>query len=80
MSDDDLRAVIKKLAEYYVQREVTGRAFAWTVESLIATSAIDERDERMATAAEFLAAYSPSGGEGLHDEKELMRFASSLLE
>ena len=71
MSDDELRIIVRKLAEIYLDGELTGRAFAWTVESLIATSGIEERDEQLGVLAELLAASSPEGGEGLYDETEL---------
>jgi hypothetical protein len=78
MTDDELRANIKQIAGYYLDGEVSGRAFAWIVESLIATSGIDERDAQLAAIAEFLAAYSPNGGEGLYDEAELKLYVSRL--
>ena len=78
MTDDELRIVVKRIADYYLRGEVTGRAFAWIVESLIATSGIEERDEHLAAVAEFIAAYSPNGGEGLYDEAELKRYVSGL--
>ena len=78
MTDEEVRAMVRKLAEYYLKGEVTGHACAWLVESLIAVSGIEERDEKMAELAEFVAAYSSDGGEGLHDESELRRYMSGL--
>jgi len=78
MTDEDVLVIVRRLSEYFLNGEMTGRAFAWTVESLIATSGIEERDEQLAAVAEFVATYSPDGGEGLHDESELTRYIAGL--
>jgi len=78
MTDHEERAIVRKVAEYYLNGEVTGRAFAWLIEALIASSGVEERDEELATLVEFVASYSPSGGEGLYDDSQLVRYVSGL--
>lgn len=54
MKDDDIRSIIKQMALFHQSGAISGEAFAWIAESLIASSGVDDRDEQLSDLGEYL--------------------------
>lgn len=64
-------ALVEQLSRLYLAREMSGNAFSRMAESIIALSGLEETDSELEEFATRLASYSPVGGEGLLDDREL---------
>ena len=76
----DLKAIVERLSRYYLAGEVSGRAYAWLAESLIASSGHMQTVPELEEFAEALAFYSPLGEDGLFGDEELKRRVQAMVD